>query len=49
MIRLGLCCIFKEEPIKFRTTTAAALRRLDAQARIEKLQDITLHNARALH
>ncbi|MCB1068156.1 MAG: UV DNA damage repair endonuclease UvsE [Simkania sp.] len=27
MIRLGLCCIFYEEPIKFRTTTAAYLSR----------------------
>ncbi len=25
MIRLGLCCIFRDEPIKFRTTTAAAV------------------------
>ncbi|MEM7174867.1 MAG: UV DNA damage repair endonuclease UvsE [Chlamydiota bacterium] len=29
MIRLGLCCIFSEEPIKFRTTTAAYLSRID--------------------
>ena len=26
MIRLGLCCIFRDEPIKFRTTTAAAVK-----------------------
>ena len=24
MIRLGLCCIFRDQPIKFRTTTARA-------------------------
>jgi len=29
MIRLGLCCIFHEEPIKFRTTTAAYLSRIE--------------------
>ena len=25
-IRLGLCCILRDEPIKFRTTTAAAVK-----------------------
>ena len=25
MIRLGLCCIFRDQPIKFRTTTATAI------------------------
>lgn len=29
MIRLGLCCTFQQEPIKFRTTTAAYLTRID--------------------
>ena len=28
MLRLGLCCTFLQEPIKFRTTTAAYLQRL---------------------
>jgi UV DNA damage endonuclease len=28
MIRLGLCCIFRDEPIKFRTTTATVIKRL---------------------
>jgi len=26
MIRLGLCCILRDEPIKFRNTTATASR-----------------------
>ena len=29
MIRLGLCCLFLKEPIRFRTTTARAMLRLD--------------------
>ena len=28
MIRLGLCCIFRDQPIQFRTTTATAIKRL---------------------
>ena len=40
MIRLGLCCIFHEEPIRFVTTTAAAIgkmRRVDALAKLSRL------------
>jgi len=48
MIRLGLCCIFRDEPIKFRTTTAAAVKTLRRQERLAKLSDICLGNARAL-
>jgi UV DNA damage endonuclease len=35
MIRLGLCCIFRDEPIKFRHTMATAIgkmKRTDALA-----------------
>lgn len=49
MIRLGLCCLFNEEPIKFRTTTATYLRKLDEPKRIEKLEELTAHNAQALY
>ncbi len=28
MIRLGLCGIFRDAPVKFRTTTATAIKRL---------------------
>jgi UV DNA damage endonuclease len=48
MIRLGLCCIFRDEPIKFRTTTAAAMRKLRRQERLAKLSDICLGNAYSL-
>lgn len=37
MIRLGLCCIFRNEPIKFRNTTATAIgrtKRVDALAKL---------------
>ncbi len=48
MIRLGLCCLFREQPIKFRTTTAAALSRMERSAAVRKLADLCLHNAEAL-
>jgi UV DNA damage endonuclease len=48
MIRFGLCCIFKEQPIKFRQTTAKALSKLDREAQLCKLSEIALHNANAL-
>ena len=49
MIRLGLCCVFKEEPIKFRTTTATALGKLNKKERKKKLEEIALHNAQSLY
>ncbi len=48
-LRLGLCCTFREQPIKFRTTTVAALLRLARPARLQKLSTLCLDNARALH
>lgn len=48
MIRLGLCCCFSEEPIRFSTTTATAISRLDRQAALEKLGKLALANAQAL-
>ena len=47
MLRLGLCYIFRNEPIKFRTTTATALRRLSPNDKLEKLENIII-NANAL-
>ncbi len=47
-LRLGLCCVFKKEPIKFRTTTAAVLQKFDRQAGMEKLSEIVLHNSNSL-
>ncbi len=48
MIRFGLCCLFLEQPIKFRTTTAAALKRLSGDEKAAKLSNIIAHNADAL-
>ena len=46
--RLGLCCTFLEEPIAFRTATAAVCSRLSRAGALEKLADIALANALAL-
>jgi UV DNA damage endonuclease len=48
MIRWGLCCIFREAPIKFRRTTAKYLTRLSPDERMRHLSTICLHNARSL-
>ena len=48
MIRLGLCCIFREQPIKFRNTTATALSRRDRADGLVKLSELCLSNADAL-
>ncbi|WZP00082.1 UV DNA damage repair endonuclease UvsE [Isosphaeraceae bacterium EP7] len=46
--RLGLCCLFVDEPIKFRTTTATSLLKLAPEARAVKLSALCLENAQAL-
>ncbi len=48
MIRLGLCCLFFAEPIKFRTTTAASMRNLTRAEQLTKLSRIIMENAEAL-
>ncbi len=48
MIRLGLCCLFAEEPIRFRVTTVKALSRLSKTEQGEKLSGLCRHNAEAL-
>lgn len=48
MVRLGLCCQFRDAPIKFSTTTATSLARLPRAAGLEKLSRISLANADAL-
>lgn len=47
-LRLGLCCQFAQEPIKFRTTTATAMLRLSDTERLLRLADLCRHNAEAL-
>lgn len=47
-IRLGLCCQFAREPIKFRTTTATAMLRLSRKDRLARLGELCRANADAL-
>lgn len=47
-LRLGLCCQFAAEPIRFRTTTATAMLRLARPARLARLAELCLANADAL-
>ena len=49
MIRFGLCCIFREEPIKFRRTTAKYLQAFSRNQQLKNLAEICRHNAQALH
>ena len=48
MIRFGLCCIFKNEPISFRTTTVKTLSALSRSDQIKKLSRICLENTDSL-
>lgn len=48
MIRFGLCCLFIEHPIKFRTTTATHLLKQSRMQQLAKLSDLCLENARSL-
>ena len=48
MIRWGLCCIFREQPIRFRRTTAKYLSKLSPDIRMRHLSDLCLHNADSL-
>ncbi len=48
MIRLGLCCLFRDQPIKFVTTTATAAAKLKRADALSKLSRLCLTNADAL-
>jgi UV DNA damage endonuclease len=48
VIRFGLCCIFRDQPIKFRTTTAKALSTLPRNSQLEKIGDLASQNVKAL-
>ena len=48
MLRFGLCCIFRNEPIRFRQTTAKALLALAEEERLQKLSTLCLENANSL-
>jgi UV DNA damage endonuclease len=47
-LRWGLCCKFMRAPIRFRTTTATSLLKLDAIKRRSKLSQLCLSNAASL-
>ena len=47
-LRLGLCCQFAREPIKFGTTTATAMLRRPKPDRLARLADLCHANAEAL-
>ncbi len=48
MLRFGLCCLFIEEPVRFRTTTASSLLKLPRDKALSKLSAICLDNSRNL-
>lgn len=48
MLRLGLCCLFKQAPIRFRSATAKYTRQLNRPAQLDRLGELCLENARAL-
>jgi UV DNA damage endonuclease len=47
-MRFGLCCLFVEKNISFKTTTAKALSKLMVESRLKKVSQICLHNAKSL-
>ncbi len=48
MLRLGLCCLFKQAPIHFRSTTATFVKKQDRSLQLERLSEICLANAHSL-
>jgi UV DNA damage endonuclease len=48
MIRFGLCCLFRDEPIKFPTTTATAIGKMKRADALVKLSGLCMANADAL-
>ena len=48
MIRLGLCCMFRDQPIKFVTTTATAIGKMKRPDGLVKLSRLCLENADSL-
>jgi len=45
LLRFGLCCLFKDEAVSFRTTTVKTLSSLSRDHQLLKLSEICLHNA----
>lgn len=47
-MRLGLCCLFIKEPVRFRSVTATALKALGEPERRDRLSELCRHNAASL-
>lgn len=47
-LRLGLCCQFLEQPIKFRVTTATAMQRLPRREQLARFAELCAGNAQSL-
>jgi UV DNA damage endonuclease len=47
-LRLGLCCQFVAQPIKFHTTTATALARLPRRGQLDRIANLVAANAESL-
>ncbi len=47
-MRLGLCCLFRDQPIKFVTTTATSIGKMKRSDALAKLSRLCLENADAL-
>lgn len=47
-LRFGLCCLFRNEDVRFRTTTAAALSKMSRKEARAKVSSLCLENARNL-
>src|SRR6185369_13430480 len=45
IMRFGLCCLFKKEPVSFRTTTAKVLTTFKRGEQLNVLSEICTHNA----
>lgn len=48
MIRLGLCCLFRDQPIRFRQVTAKTLGPLSRPEQLARLSILCRHNAETL-
>jgi len=48
MIRLGLCCIFRDQPIRFRNTTVTALSKMERADALAKVSRLCSENADSL-
>lgn len=48
MLRLGLCCLFQKIPIRFRRSTAKALRAVERSEQLRRLSALCLENSRSL-